>query len=131
MKHFVSLWFPILVWMSLIFYISSIPDLEPEFGSKGVNTLISKMAHILEYAILMYLMIRALKGENLSLSFQSLLQLAFLITLLYAISDEYHQLFVQGREGTFRDVMIDSIGTAIVPLYLSVRLRTKHNHRYF
>jgi VanZ family protein len=28
----------------------------------------------------------------------------------YACSDEIHQLFVLGREGAFRDVIIDTVG---------------------
>ena len=38
-------------------------------------------------------------------------QLAFLICVLYAISDEIHQLFVPGRAGQVRDVLIDSSGS--------------------
>lgn len=33
-----------------------------------------------------------------------------MICILYAISDEVHQLFVPGRGGQVRDVIIDSAG---------------------
>ena len=39
--------------------------------------------------------------------------IAFLGTFLYACSDEFHQLFIPGRSGEFRDVMIDSTGGII------------------
>ena len=39
--------------------------------------------------------------------------IAFLCTFLYACSDEFHQLFIPGRSGEFRDVMIDSTGGII------------------
>ncbi|MBI3335026.1 MAG: VanZ family protein [Candidatus Portnoybacteria bacterium] len=61
--------------------------------------------------------------QRISLSFSSLLRLAFFLALLWAISDEYHQLFVEGREGTFRDVMIDAIGITLIPLYLTKNKR--------
>lgn len=117
------LWALVILWMALIFYVSSIPDLEPGFRSEGANTLVSKVAHIIEYAILTILLARALRSFLPSLSFQTILQIAFLIAYFYAASDEYHQLFVLGREGTFRDVMIDTIGITIIPLYFSKRKR--------
>jgi VanZ family protein len=39
---------------------------------------------------------------------------AVVISVLYAISDEYHQHFVHGRHGSPIDVLIDSVGIAIV-----------------
>ena len=41
------------------------------------------------------------------------LYLPFLISLIYACSDEFHQLFIAGRAGQIQDVMIDSIGILI------------------
>jgi VanZ family protein len=38
--------------------------------------------------------------------------LAGLVALAYAGSDEWHQLFVPGRHGSFRDVAIDALGIA-------------------
>lgn len=35
-----------------------------------------------------------------------------MIAVLYACTDEYHQLFVPGRSGQLRDVMIDAVGAA-------------------
>jgi VanZ family protein len=46
------------------------------------------------------------------------------IAVIYAISDEYHQTFVPFREGTIRDVFIDSIGVFLVYLFL----RQRYNH---
>ncbi len=37
--------------------------------------------------------------------------LAFLVCVLYACSDEVHQLFVAGRSGRLLDVLIDSLGS--------------------
>ncbi|MCP4425990.1 MAG: VanZ family protein, partial [Chloroflexi bacterium] len=35
---------------------------------------------------------------------------AFIITVLYAVSDEFHQTFVPGRGGRLPDVLIDALG---------------------
>ena len=50
-------------------------------------------------------------------------------TILNAIFDEYHQLFVTGRDGSILDVMIDLIGIVlvliIVRIIFSIYMRSK------
>ena len=41
-------------------------------------------------------------------------------TILNAIFDEYHQLFVDGRDGTIKDVLIDLIGIVVVLIIVRV-----------
>lgn len=53
-----------------------------------------------EYAIFYWLVWRTNKSFRLSL----------LLVVLFALSDEWHQTFVPGREGTLRDVGFDTIG---------------------
>lgn len=38
----------------------------------------------------------------------------FIFTVLYAVLDEIHQLFISGRAGKLLDVMIDSFGALIM-----------------
>lgn len=54
---------------------------------------------------------------------------AFLLCVLYAISDEVHQLFVPGRSGQLRDVIIDSAGSlmGILIVLLFVKLLKSKN----
>ena len=41
---------------------------------------------------------------------------------LYACTDEFHQIFVPGREGAFRDVIIDTCGgITLILLYNLIR----------
>jgi VanZ family protein len=42
---------------------------------------------------------------------------AFFASVIYGISDEPHQMFTQGREARFRDVIIDGFGAGII-IYL-------------
>ena len=46
--------------------------------------------------------------------------ISFSITVLYACSDEFHQLFVPGRAGMIQDVMIDSIGIILALCLIAV-----------
>lgn len=105
-----------IVWMALIFIVSGIPS--EHIPKAGVwDLLVKKGAHMAAYALLAVLWRRAL-GEN-RLSWL----MAFAITVLYAVSDEYHQTFVPGRNGAFIDVLVDSAG-ALASLVI-MRARSK------
>ncbi len=82
--------------------------------------ILKKLAHFSEYFILNFLISRALiKTTNLSL--KKSLVLAFVVSVLYAVSDEYHQSFVPGREPRIRDIIIDSFGALTASSYLGYR----------
>jgi VanZ family protein len=95
-----TVWLPILLWAGLIFTLSSIPSLHSGLGTWDL--ILRKCAHVTEYAILAFLLRRAVATPW-----------AAAAAFLYACSDEYHQSFVVGREGRPRDVAIDSIGIVI------------------
>jgi uncharacterized protein YfiM (DUF2279 family) len=95
---FVRLWVPVVLWAALIFALSSVPDLGTGLG--GWDTILRKLAHTAEYAVLGALLVRATRNVGL----------AFALATLYAASDEVHQTFVRGRHGSPRDVAIDAVG---------------------
>ena len=74
------------------------------------------------YAVLFLLWWRAL---NKPLRFLPSLVLAWVLTVLYAVSDEYHQTFVPGRNGNALDVLIDASGAALAALALWLARRSK------
>lgn len=53
--------------------------------------------------------------------------ISFIISALYAVSDEIHQLFVDGRAFQFSDMAIDSLGAAsgIIVLIILIKLVLK------
>src|SRR5688572_9589488 len=73
------------------------------------------LGHFLGYALLAVAWVWALAGRV-----SRPLALAAALSLAYAISDEYHQTFVEGRTGTWEDVVIDSLGIAATAM--AVRL---------
>lgn len=95
---------PAVLWMFLIFYLSSIPDI-PSNKVFFVDFIFKKTAHVIEYTMLFLLWFRALGSKN---PFQ-----AVVFSLVYAFTDEIHQLFIPGRTGRLRDVGIDSIGMIV------------------
>jgi VanZ family protein len=94
---------PPLILMGVIFAFSAQPDLSSGLGVW--DTILRKLAHMAEYGLLWWLWWRALGYRNAAI--------AVAITLAYAVSDEVHQSFVTGRNGTPVDVAIDAAGIAL------------------
>jgi VanZ family protein len=91
-------WLPVVAWAALIFALSSIPSLGTGLGTWDL--ILRKCAHMTEYAILAFLLARAMGREAPALA----------AGVLYAISDEVHQAFVSGRHASPIDVAIDTVG---------------------
>jgi VanZ family protein len=100
----------VLAWASLIFALSSIPDLGTGLG--GWDLGLRKLAHAAEFAVLGFLLLRATGRVDLALG----------LGIAYSVSDEIHQHFVSGRQGAPLDVAIDAVGVA-VGVYLGTRWR--------
>lgn len=73
-----------------------------------VNFIVRKCAHFAEYALLSVLVLFLVRSYDLKLKMCVIISLAY--CLLFAASDEIHQLFVPGRHGHIIDVGIDFFG---------------------
>lgn len=111
MRH-LSLWAPVAAWCLLIFILSSIPNLS---SGLDYDYPLRKAAHMAEYAVLFLLTRRALRGTFAPESRWS--WAAGLLTVLYAVSDEYHQSLVPGRCGRWPDVGFDAAGAGLAGLW--------------
>jgi hypothetical protein len=100
-----------LALMALIFWLSAQPNLDSGLGFW--DDVLRKLAHVTAYAALTVLWTWTLRP-----ALARPLPLAAALTLLYAISDEYHQSFVEGRTGSPVDVGIDLIGIVIASILL-------------
>ena len=94
-------WAPVVLWAAVIFALSSIPSLGTGLGVW--DTILRKLAHTVEYAVLGALLLRATGRVDLT----------FALGVLYAASDEFHQTFVPGRHGSPVDVAIDAVGITV------------------
>lgn len=134
-KRKIIYWSLLIAWMILIFVMSNQPAKVSDAQSIGTldlflklginingifgdlaNFVIRKCAHFLEYMILALLFFNVLK---LYFSIKQVSIMTIVFVFLYACSDEIHQLFVLGREGAIRDVIIDTCGGIIL---VSIRL---------
>lgn len=114
--HRVRAWLPVVIWMALIFTLSSIPDLRSGLQPLW-DAILRKLAHATEYGILAWLFFRPLRRHGIDGGFAAIL--AVVLSVVYAVSDEFHQTFVPGRSGAGLDVVIDSLGASIGGLIVS------------
>jgi len=110
MKKFVRYYIPVLLWMGVIFSFSEFPTKQAG-GIYWVDFIIKKTAHVVEYGILTILSYRAFLSKNVKHRNAALW--AILISVLYGVSDEFHQGFTPGREPHIRDVFFDTIGSLL------------------
>ena len=115
--------------------LSTVPEFEKQPEEVKVNIIeelqfiVRKSAHFIGYMIL------GILASGLILYYGNINKkypLAFLICVIYAISDEIHQLFVPGRSGQVRDVLIDSAGSllGIILVMAFEKLLIKFNKKH-
>lgn len=136
-------WILIVFWMAFIFFMSNQPgdvsskqsdfvvvlmdmlgiDLNSRFGDLS-TLIIRKGAHFTEYMILYFLAFNLLR---LYISKKKAYIYSLFIVFGYACTDEFHQLFIEGRSGQFKDVLIDTSGGTfgMVLIYLKNKFFTK------
>lgn len=112
----VSRYAPPLAVMTLIFVLSATPDLSSGLG--GWDLLLRKLAHITIFGVLWLTLARAWRWRRPIL--------ATVVAILYAISDELHQSFVEGRHGSALDVAIDATGIGLAALTWIVATRRRN-----
>ena len=108
-------WLPVFLWAGVIFALSSIQQITvAEFFLW--DFVAKKLAHLIEYAVLYALFLRATEKKWV---------LSFALTMFYAASDEIHQSFVPGRTAAVYDLAFDFSGAAI-SAYIIWKLRQIH-----
>lgn len=139
-------WALLIFWMILIFVMSQMSgdksseqsrivvmvfsvvglDLNTYFGDLA-TFIVRKGAHFTEYFILFILCYRVV---SLYVKNKFTMIYCVLFVFLYACSDEFHQLFVDGRSGAFRDVIIDTSGgiasSLCTTLFNKIRIKKRH-----
>ena len=122
-------WGSVIIWMLVIFFLSHqqggassqlssgitekivrlLETLIPfQFDLKTLHMFVRKSAHFFAYFVLSMLLMNAFRAEQRT-GYQRVIW-TITISVLYACSDEIHQLFIPGRSGEIRDVLIDSTG---------------------
>lgn len=106
---------------------SEMTEDEQFYTAEDIDHPLRKVAHVTEFAVLGVL-VSLSAGELLS-DRKKQFSTALIISVLYAASDELHQLFVPGRSAEIRDILIDSggvlIGVLIIAVIVILREKTR------
>lgn len=81
-------------------------DLNAFFGNLS-NFMVRKASHFLEYFILAILLFNIIKGK---FEIKKVFIISIVIVVLYACTDEIHQIFIPGRTARIKDIFIDTVG---------------------
>ncbi|ETI66341.1 VanZ family protein [Neobacillus vireti] len=124
----------LIIWMAVIFLFTQLPYFTGENTSKAifklfavehditqssdagsvlitaVNIILRKASHLTGFGIIAFLLFQVFRN------FRFPYLLSWVLTFLYAITDEWHQSFVPGRTASFQDVLIDGLGAFIALL---------------
>ena len=99
-------WFFAAAWAVAIFLASSVPGKSmPEVEVLRYD----KVVHAVVYAVLGGLFFAAIRRSS-SLTTGRVVAVAAVFSVLYGLTDEFHQLFVPGRNAELNDALADGIG---------------------
>ena len=135
----------VIIWMIVIFIFSAMTGEESGNLSSGLvhallknipflaeselaHFVVRKLAHMTEYAIFCLLIINLEKQIGFRIRLKHIL-IGIFISCIYAMTDEYHQSFVNERSGNIIDVGIDTLGAAIAGIIVFIVSRFKNKEK--
>lgn len=106
-------WLPVLLWMALIWVLSSSTPDTLERTTSGLPSFLTlpTVGHVVEFAVLAALLLRLVESDPRRRRIAVWVASA-LLALLYAAVDEVHQSFVAGRQASLLDIGYDALGAA-------------------
>ena len=113
MPRSVAHWLPPLAIAGLIWFLSDQPDLKSGLDT-GVDLVLRKLAHMAVFGALLATIWRA-SGPRTAVA----------LTLAYAALDEWHQTWVEGRNGAVSDWAIDAAGAGVAAALIVWWLRRR------
>ena len=121
LKPFLLYCVPILFYLALILGLSSMSSL-PFRLSPGLH--LDKLIHFFEYAILAFLVVRAVSAMSWPARSWSIWLVSSLLVLAVGCADECYQSIVPNRSSELLDLLADGLGGMVGSgLYLIFRLR--------
>ena len=142
-KLFLSFWFPVILWVACIFWLSTgtfaasntsiiiepiLRYLMPNISVREVHLIhevIRKLSHVTVYFVLGLLLFRAFKSNSHDMKTRRWILCSLLALALFAVGDEFHQSFVSTRSASLVDVGIDMLGGFLAQCSIVLR-----NHAY-
>lgn len=140
---FITRLMPLLFWMILIFLFSAHKNIsllplaekffdpkDPCFGLKMhmLDLAVKKTAHFLEFFILTVFTFRAVANPAKPAGHPY--GISFFIALIFAVTDELHQVYTPTRVPGALDVVVDSAGILAALAFIRIRQEFRKNKIY-
>lgn len=124
---YLKYWLPVVLYATLIFYLSSLPLQIQAYGSVLSKSKfdVNYALHIAEYGIFSFLLFRAFSKH----SFNKPMLIAVIVSITYAATDEIHQLFVLGRSSSLIDMMFNSMGSFLAQSAILIKRSKRTNSK--
>jgi len=122
LKSFYRYYLPILVWLSLII---TVPFLTRTGGFNRLPYHIDKPAHLIEFFILGFLIVRALYYGSGKKEMKQAVLTTVGIAIFIAGADELYQIYVPERFSSFYDFIFDLLGITGSQLLFWYTIKTK------
>ena len=116
----------LLLWMAVIFSFSMLSGKATVGAPPLLYFVVRKGAHVVEYAVLMFLSFRYFRLCFSQESFRRVIVLAATFSLMYAATDELHQFFVPFRGAKMTAVGIDGLGILLATVLLFFWYKNKN-----
>ncbi len=90
-----------------------------------LSVIVRKTAHFIEYFVLGILSLNCIKNYTKN----KIVIMSLIFCIICASLDEFHQVFVPGRAGALKDVLIDSLGALSgIILFYYFKIKKVINH---
>lgn len=111
--------------------IAHLPHKEADKQFETVETIIRKSAHFIIFSGLGFCIFMTFYHSGKMHKIYIICILSLIFCILYAVSDEVHQLFISERSGEVRDVLIDSSGSflGILLVLFICKIKSKYKKR--
>ncbi len=107
-------WVPLIIYMGVIFWLSS----------RAIPSVLSRtpdyVLHFGGYFVMGILAVRAFAGGLVEPPRRLWVWCGLAVSLVYALTDEWHQSFVPGRDASSTDLVADAVGVLAALLVLSL-----------
>ena len=140
-KSFFKYWFPVILWVGCIFWMSTgtfaasntsiilepiLRFLMPNISMREVHLIhevIRKLSHVTVYFVLGLLLFRAFRNDSNDMKTWRWILYSVLALAIFAAGDEFHQSFVSTRNASLVDVGIDTLGGFLAQCSILLRNR--------
>lgn len=111
-------WLPLIVWIVMIFTLSSIPGLSSD--DVKLPTGFDKLVHFIEYAVFALLYYRGLSYGGVRIRW-SIVIIVITSGIAVAALDEMYQSYIPRRDSSLYDLVMDSAGVVTGTLVAVLR----------